>query len=41
MGLHSSPPLFETPRTGPAGASASVPKSRKAASALDPHGRRL
>ena len=36
MGLHSPPPLFEAPRTR---ASASVPRS-KAASALDPHGRR-
>jgi heat shock protein HtpX len=41
MGLHSPPPLFEAPR-GPASsaAPASVPRSRKAASALDPHGRR-
>ena len=40
MGLHSPPPLIEAPRTAPSGASASVPRSRKAASALDPHGRR-
>jgi heat shock protein HtpX len=40
MGLHRPPPLFETPRTAPSGASASVPRSRNAASALDPLGRR-
>ena len=39
-GLHSLPPMFGTPRTAPVRASASVPRSRKAASALDPHGRR-
>lgn len=48
MGLHSPPPLFDrvperpfaAPRaTSPAG-SASVPRSRKSSSALDPHGRR-
>lgn len=37
-GPHSSAPSFEAPRMPAAGAS--VPRSRKAASALDPHGRR-
>jgi heat shock protein HtpX len=40
MGLHSPPSLFEAPLSGRTGGSASVPRSRKAASALDPHGRR-
>jgi heat shock protein HtpX len=40
MGLHSPPSLFATPPTAPSRASPSVPRSRKAASALDPHGRR-
>jgi heat shock protein HtpX len=44
MGLDSPPPLFdrrfEAPRVGPEAGSTSVPKSRKPASALDPHGRR-
>jgi heat shock protein HtpX len=41
IGLHGPPPLFE-PRARPPvpGAGASVPKTRRSASALDPHGRR-
>jgi hypothetical protein len=38
MGLHCPTPRYEAPIA--AGASASVPRTRKAASALDPHGRR-
>jgi heat shock protein HtpX len=37
LGLDRPPPVFAAPRTG---SSASVPRSGKAASALDPHGRR-
>ena len=40
MGLHSPPPLFEAPRASAPRTSASVPRSRKPRSALDPHGRR-
>ena len=41
MGLHSPPPLFEArDRPSVPGAGASVPKTRRSASALDPHGRR-
>jgi heat shock protein HtpX len=38
LGLDSPPPVFAAPRAG--AAPVSVPRSRKAASALDPHGRR-
>ena len=40
MGLHCPTPRYEAPIAAAAGASASVPRTRKAASALDPHGRR-
>ncbi len=39
LGLHSPPPLFEVSWAGPTGGSASVPRTRNSASALDPHGR--
>ena len=41
MGLHGPPPLFDgRDRPSAPGAGTSVPKTRRSASALDPHGRR-